>query len=116
MRHCNLYPRLKESSSDPSTVGHGRKTVIQTTKSLKKGPTPVVCMDRTLFAIAKKIQWMFPSLFGQDKSVNTFARLYLVKQAMVLVFDLIRLDDDIWSKLFWLKIKPPPFTLAFICS
>ena len=96
MRHCNLYPRFKESSSDPSNVVHGRKTVIQTTKSLKKGPTPVVCMDRTLFAIAKKIQWMFPSLFGQDKSVNTFARLYLVKQAMVLVFDLIRLDDDIW--------------------
>ena len=79
MRHCNLYPRLKESSSDPSTVVHGLKTVIQTTKALNKGPTPVVCMDRTLFAIAKKIQWMFHSLFGQDKSVYIFARLNLVK-------------------------------------
>ena len=103
MCHCNLYPRLKESSSDPSTVVHGLKTVIQTTKAIKKGPTPIVCMDCTLFAIAKKIQWMLHSLFGQNKSVYIFARLHLVKQAMVLVFDLIRLDDGIWLKLAWLQ-------------
>ena len=99
--HCNLYPRLKESSSDPFTVVHGLKPVIQTTKAIEKGPTSVVCMDRTLFAITKKIQWMLHSLFGQNKSVYIFARLHLVKQAMVLVFDLIRLDDGIWLKLAW---------------
>ena len=62
-------------------------------------------MDRTLFAIAKKLQWMFPSLFGQDSlfGIYIFARLHLEKQAMVLVFDLIRLDDGIWLKLAWLQ-------------
>ena len=96
-----LLPLLKESSSEPSVVMHGLKTILHTTKSLNPGQTPVACIDQPLFAIAKQIQWIFHSSFCEDKLFIFFAGLHLEKQAIVLVFDLMA--ESGWMNHFIVK-------------
>ena len=43
---------------------------------------PVVAFDQPLFAIAKKIQWLWPERFGEDKFVIMFGGLHIELTAL----------------------------------
>ncbi|KAK3921569.1 DNA primase [Frankliniella fusca] len=50
-------------------VAHGFKLAIQNTNYLNPGQVPVMCVDQQLYVIGKKIQWQWPSLYGENKLV-----------------------------------------------
>lgn len=57
----HLFP---ESAHSLVTIKHAMNIAKTTTHFLNPGYTPVVAVDQPLFSIVKKIQWEWPSQYG----------------------------------------------------
>ena len=62
---------------------------------MNKGQTPVVAVDQPLFAIVKKIQWKWPQIYEEDKSVVMFGGLHIELAALKILGDLLK--DNGWT-------------------
>ena len=79
-----LLPLFAEKSSTVAMIKHSMDIVKATTDHLNPGQIPVLAMDQPLFAIAKYIQWNFPS-YGEDKFVVMFGGLHVEMAAFKIV-------------------------------
>ena len=72
-----LLPLFKESINDVTMVKHCLKIILDTTTYLNPSQTAVAVCDQPLYALAKQLQWMFPSEFGDKKLHGMFGDLHL---------------------------------------
>ena len=64
-----LLPIFQEEAASVSMIFHTMKVAKRLTHQTNEDQTPVLTGDQPLYAIAKKVQWMCPELFGEDKFV-----------------------------------------------
>ncbi|CAL8342969.1 unnamed protein product [Arctogadus glacialis] len=50
-------------------IHHGMNLVKKNTEHLNPQQVPVMVVDQPLYDLAKKMQWTFPDIFGEDKFV-----------------------------------------------
>ena len=90
-----LLPLFYEVAHSEAMISHSMKVVKQAVTLLNSNQTPVIAMDQPLFAIAKRIQWNLPTLYGEDKFVIMFGGLHIEMAALKLLGDL--LDGSGWT-------------------
>ena len=65
----SLMLLFKESAHSAATIRHAMEVLSQAVRFLNPGQVPVLACDEPLFAIAKKIQWNWPAMYGEQKLV-----------------------------------------------
>ncbi len=58
-------------------IKHSMTLVQAIVKYLNPGQVPVLAADQPLYALAKQIQWSWPSTLGEDKYVIMFGGLHV---------------------------------------
>lgn len=79
-----LLPLFAEKASTVAMIKHSLDVVKATIDHLNPGQIPILAMDQPLFAIAKHIQWNFPS-YGEDKFIIIFGGLHIEMAAFKIV-------------------------------
>ena len=64
-----LLPLFYEKAATMSMIKHGMHVIKSVVNFLNPGQIPMMTCDQPLFAIAKKVQWKFPEMFGEDNFV-----------------------------------------------
>ena len=70
-------------------ISHAMKVVKKAVSHLNGNQTPILAMDQPLYAIAKKLQWMLPSIYGEEKFVVMFGGLHIEMAAFKMLGDIL---------------------------
>ncbi len=73
---CALLPLFYEKAATPSMIKHGMDVQRQAIAHLSPGQIPVTTMDQPLFALAKLVQWKWPSTHGEHLHVVMLGGLH----------------------------------------
>jgi hypothetical protein len=92
-----LLPLFYEKADSPAMIKHGMDVISQVTTFLNPGQVPIITVDQPLFALAKAIQWKWPTVYGDDKFVVMFGGLHLEMTMWNTVGDL--LDGSGWTTI-----------------
>ena len=71
-----LLPLFYEKSATPAMVKHGMDVQKQAIEHLNPGQIPVTCFDQPLFALAKLVQWKWPTTHGESLYVVMLGGLH----------------------------------------
>lgn len=71
--------------------------VRELTKYLNTDQLPVICFDQQLYTIAKKIQWNFPSEYGENKFVVMLGPLHIEQSFLKVLGQLM--DGSGWTTI-----------------
>jgi len=74
---CALLPLFYEKAATPAMVKHGMDVQRQAINYLNPGQIPVSTFDQPLFALAKLVQWKWPSTHGESVHVVMFGGLHI---------------------------------------
>jgi hypothetical protein len=72
-----LLPLFLESAHSVAMIKHSMTIVRAAIQHLNPGQVPVLAADQPLYALAKQIQWTWPSTFGEDQFVMMFGGLHI---------------------------------------
>ncbi len=72
-----LLPLFLDSAHSVAMIKHSMTLVQAIVQYLNPGQVPVLAADQPLYAIAKQIQWSWPSTLGEDKYVIMFGGLHV---------------------------------------
>ena len=72
-----LLPLFREKAATPEMIPHGMELVKKTTEHLNPHQVPVLVVDQPLYDLAKKMQWTFPDIFGEDRFVVMLGGLHI---------------------------------------
>lgn len=75
--HVAVLPLFEESSNSVSMIKHSIDVVIEAIQFLNPGQIPVITMEQPLYAIAKTIQWNWPSVYGENRLVIVMGGLHI---------------------------------------
>lgn len=89
-----LLPLFREKSNTVAMITHITKTNAAAIGLLNPAQTPVLTLDQPLYAIAKQVQWQYPSIYGEDKYVIMLGGLHIEMAALSTIGDL--LDGSEW--------------------
>ena len=92
-----MLPLFREAAHSPMMVFHGMNIVAAVTKQLNPGQTLVMVVDQPLFTLAKKIQWKFSDILGEDKFVVMLGALHTEKMLYEVLGDW--LEGSGWTSL-----------------
>ena len=92
---CCLLPLFQEDAATAAMVRHSLDVIKKVVDLTNKGQTPVVAVDQPLFETAKKIQWKWPQIYGEDKFVVMFGGLHIGLAALKVLGDLLK--DSGWT-------------------
>ena len=67
--HIGLFP---DDSKYVAMIRHSMDVVQRAAHLLNSGQVPVLTLDQPLFPIAKKIQWNWPDMYMEKKSLPFF--------------------------------------------
>ena len=70
-------------------VKHGINVIKQATEHVNPGQVPVLTVDQPLYAIAKKIQWMWPRVYGEGKLVVMMGGLHVEMALLKVIGDFL---------------------------
>ena len=73
---CALLPLFYEKAATPSMIKHGMDLQRQAVAFLNPGQIPVTTFDQPLFAIAKYVQWKWPTTHGESMHVVMLGGLH----------------------------------------
>ena len=90
-----LLPVWRDDSKSPAMIMHSLDVVKDAVTYLNPEQTPVVAFDQPLFALAKKIQWHHPDIYGQ--MVIMMGPLHIEMAFMKTVGDFLK--DSGWTTL-----------------
>ena len=79
-----LLPLFLDSAHSVAMIKHSMTIVKAAVQHLNPGQVPVLTADQPLFALAKEIQWTWPSTLGEDHFVIMFGGLH-IEMAMLKV-------------------------------
>ena len=94
----SLLPLFAEKSNSPAMIRHTMNIIKQNVEFLNPGQTPVIAFDQPLFALAKQIQWNWPTTYGEGKIVVVFGGLHIEMAAFKTIGDW--LDESGWTSAF----------------
>ena len=73
---CALLPLFYEKAATPSMIKHGMDVQRQAIAYLNPNQIPVTTFDQLLFAIAKHVQWKWPTTHGKHVHVVMLGGLH----------------------------------------
>lgn len=88
-----LLPLFKDNAHSVAMIKHSMTMVQAAVQHLNPGQVPVITADQPLFALAKQIQWTWPSTLGENHFVVMFGGLH-IEMAILKVGDW--LDGSGW--------------------
>ena len=90
-----MIPILRDDSKSPATIKHLLNILMQSINFLNPGQAAVIGLDQPLYALAKKIQWHQPSLYGEKKLVVMLGGLHIEMVMLSCIGDW--LEDSGWT-------------------
>ena len=78
-------------------IKHAMDVTKAATTFLNSTQCPVITCDQPLFALAIKIQWLFPSMYGEDQFVTMLGSFHIEMSAMAVLGDI--LDGTGWVEV-----------------
>ena len=91
----SLLPLFLDDSKSVAMIRHAMDVAQQAVHHLNPGQVPVSTLDQPLYAIAKQIQWNWPSGYGEDKFGILLRGLHLEMASLATIGDL--LDGSGWT-------------------
>ncbi len=68
-------------------VKHGMDLIRKSTEHVKPGQIPVITLDQPIFALAKKVQWSWSSIYGEHKYVVLLGGLHIEMATLSVMGD-----------------------------
>ena len=90
-----LLPLFPEAAHSVATIFHAMNVVKAVVAHLNPGQVPVLVADQPLFLIAKKIQWNYPQIFGEEQFVVFLGGMHIEMTAFRLLGNW--LDSSGWT-------------------
>ena len=91
----SLLPMFYENAHSIAMILHAMNMVKAAVNHVNLRQTPVIALDQPLFALAKLIQWNWPSTHGEKKFVLMLGGLHIEMAALKLLGDW--LDGSGWT-------------------
>ena len=85
-----LLPLLLQNAHSVALIKHVMDLMKGATEFLNAGQTPVLAMDRPLYAMAKAIQWHWPDSYGENKFVVMMGGFHVEQAALRTIGDWLR--------------------------
>ena len=85
-----LLPLFQEDAATVAMIRHSFDVVKKITELTNPGQPPVIAVDQPLFAIAKNIQWKWPTAYGESKFVIMFGGLHIELAALKTLGNLLQ--------------------------
>ena len=73
----SLLPMFVENAHSVAIILHAMNVIKSTVQHVNPGQVPVITLDQPLFAIAKQIQWNWPSTHGEDQFLVMLGGLHI---------------------------------------
>ena len=70
-------------------IRHAMDVVRSAVEMLNPSQIPIITCDQPLYALAKQIQWSWPSSHGEDRYVVMFGGLHIEMVALKMLGDLL---------------------------
>eukprot|EP00794_Sanderia_malayensis_P004062 gene4062-4614_t len=93
-----MLPLLKDSINSKAVVCHLMKIIAKTLTTVNPEQSPTITADQPVYALAKQIQWQFPSRLGEDKMVVMMGDLHTEMATMAMIGDW--LEGSEWAEIF----------------
>lgn len=93
----SLLPLFRDAAHTPAMVKHGMHIIKKVTLTVNPDQTPVMTVDQPLYAIAKKIQWKWPALYGEKKFVVLMGGLHIEMAVLKVLGDWLKKSG--WTHL-----------------
>ena len=90
----SMMPLFRDSAHSVAMVKHGMDVIMKATEHVNPGQIPVLTVDQPLYAIAKEIQWSWPSMYGEEKYVVLMGGLHIEMSLLKVLGDW--LDGSGW--------------------
>ena len=84
-----LLPLFRESAHTLVKVKYGINIIKQATEHVHPGQVPVLTVDQPLYAITKKIQCMWPRVYGEGKLVVMMGGLHVEMALLKVIGDFL---------------------------
>ena len=84
-----LFPLFKDKAASLSMVKHGMDIIKSAISHLNPGQIPILVCDQPIYSLGKKIQWLLPSLYGEDSFVMWPGGLHIEMALWKLPGDLL---------------------------
>ena len=85
-----LLPLFRDKAATPEMIRHGMNLIKDVTEHLNPHQVPVMVVDQPLYDLAKKIQWTFPDIFGEEKFLVMLGGLHIEMVLWSTMGDLLR--------------------------
>ena len=72
-----LLPLFLDSAHSVAMIKHSMEIVKAAVQHLNPGQVPVLALDQPLYAVAKQIQWTWPTSLGEDHFVLMLGGLHI---------------------------------------
>ena len=72
-----MLPLFRDSSNSIAMMRHSTDVVKTAVRFLNPDQFPVIALDQPLYALAKIIQWNWPSVYGKDHFVIMLGGLHI---------------------------------------
>ena len=92
-----MLSMFRESAHTLAMVKHGMDLIKQATDLVNPGQVPVMTVDQPLYALAKKIQWTWPDVYGEQKFVVMMGELHIEMSFLKVLGDF--LDGSGWTSV-----------------
>ena len=80
-----LLPLFHDKAATPEMIHHGMNLLKKNTEHLNPQQVPVMVVDQPVYDLAKKLQWTFPDIFGEDKFVVMLGGLHIDSRFKILL-------------------------------
>ena len=97
LSRSSLLPLFQEEAASAAMICHAIDVIAKAVNVLNQGQIPVLACDQPLYAIAKKIQWTFPTVYGEKKLVVTFGGFHTELAALEALGSWI--EDSGWTSV-----------------
>ena len=101
----SLLPLFYDEAKSVAMICHSVDVVRAALEILNPGQVPVIAFDQPLYAIAKTIQWNWPTTHGEYQFIVMFGGLHIEMAALKMLGDL--LEGSGWTGAFLKQMLPP---------
>ena len=97
LSRSSLLFLFQEEAASAAMICHAIDVITKAVNFLNRGQAPVLACDQPLYAIAKKIQWNFPTVYGEKKLVVMFGGFHTELVALKALGSWI--EDSGWTSV-----------------
>ena len=97
LSRSSLLPLFQEEAASAAMICHAIDVITKAVNFLNQGQVPVLACDQPRFAIANKIQWNFPTVYGEKKLLVMFGGLHAELASLKALESLI--EDTGWTSV-----------------